>query len=153
VLDRAIFALVVIATLSARDMHGQSDNNGAGWISLMVTPIGALTPMGPAAANDTAWYQLQLRYGHWQFEGGANMHTFGLGVALRSGSTRTVLEFGYGHDASCLDCNYMMLGVDVDVPVTPRPQDETGRLRVALNPAAVGGRNAGHSRRRHQDGG
>jgi hypothetical protein len=136
VLDRAIFAMAVITALSARDVRGQSDNNGAGWVALMVTPIGALTPIGPAAANDTMWYQLQLRYGHWQSEGVANMHTFGFGVALRTGSTRMVIEFGYARDASCQDCNYTMLGVDLDVPLIQQTESETGRLRVALNPAA-----------------
>jgi len=137
------FSLAACIPLSAGPVLAQSENSGAGWSALMVTPIGALTPVGPTAANDTSWYQFRLRYGHWRIEDATDMHTIGLGVALRRGSTRTTLEFGYGHDASCLDCNYTMLGVDLDVPLTRAPASDPGRLRVALNPAAGIGDGAG----------
>jgi hypothetical protein len=131
------FSLAALAALGARDLYAQSNNSGAGWTGLMLTPIGALTPMGPATANDTTQYRLQLRYGHWRFApGDDNTHNLGLGVGFRTGSSRTTIELGYGHDASCDNCDYVMIGVDVDVPLIQPSENETGGLRVALNPAA-----------------
>jgi hypothetical protein len=131
------FSLATLAILSARDVRAQADNSGAGWTALMVTPIGALTPIGPAVARDPAQYRLQLRYGHWQFApGDDNTHNLGIGMSFLTGATRTTVEIGYGHDASCDKCDFYMAGVDFDVPLIERPENETAGLRVALNPAA-----------------
>src|SRR5262249_90916 len=124
------FSLAALVTLSARDTHAQL-NAGAGWAGLMLTPVGALTPIGPAVANDTARYRLQLRYGHWQFgHDDDNIHNVGVGVAIQGGAMRTTIELGYGHDASCDDCDYVMAGVDLDVPIL-QPENGTAGLRIA----------------------
>ena len=132
----ATSSLAVALTLPTGRADAQTISEIAGWGGLMVTPVGALTPMGPAIAADTAPYRFQMRYGHWQFDtDDDNTHNLGLGIGLRTGHARTTFEFGYSHKTDCSGCNSWMLGADVDIPLTPAPSGNAVGWRIALNPA------------------
>jgi opacity protein-like surface antigen len=129
----AAAALLVASACSAR---AQSDDDIAGWVALMITPIGALTPKAPALAGDTSAYRLHLRYGHWQFASSdGNTHDVGAGIGFRRGRTRTTIELGYIHNTSCDNCDSFMAGADVDIPVVETSGSGGAGFRMALNPA------------------
>ena len=131
----AVSSFAVVLALSTGRMNAQSTSEIAGWGGLMLTPVGALTPMGPAIVADTSPFRVQLRYGHWQFASDdENTHNVGLGWGIRTGQSRTTLEFAYSQQANCSNCSVWMFGADVDVPLTPPPSASSIGWRLALNP-------------------
>ena len=126
-------ALLAVGSSTAR---AQSDNAIAGWAGLMVTPIGALSPVGPALPGDESAYRLHRREGHWQFAADDdNTHDVGAGIGFRRGRTRTTIELGYIHKTGCSDCDGFMAGADVDIPVVEAAPGSGGGFRMSLNPA------------------
>jgi len=127
-------ALLAVVASNAR---AQSAKDFAGFAGLMTTPIGALTPMGPAMSGDTSRYRVQLRYGRWQaVEGDGRANDAGVGVGIRGGRTRTTIEIGYIHSSPCDDCDGLMAGVDMDIPIIESASSDRTGLRLGLNPSA-----------------
>ena len=130
-------AIVANPTLGA----AQSDKAFVGWVGLMTTPVGALPTQLPVSLPGTAGTMaLQARYGHWQFgSNDDNTNTFGLSGTFGGSRVKTTLELGYGTKTDCSDCNSVLGGVELGIPlVEPRigSAATTGSLLgIALHPA------------------
>ena len=131
-------SLAAIAMLIATPLatHAQSESAFAGWVGLVMTPVGAFTPVvtgRPAAGNRSTG--LQVRTSRWQFaEDDDNTLNIGVGGVLNRGRTRSVLEVGMIKQADCSECDVFMAGVDLTVDLAQKSSGSTTWL-VGLNPA------------------
>lgn len=140
---RKIMMGALAAAIIASPTRGtaQSENAFVGWVGLMTTPVGALPTQLPVSLpGNTGSGAFQARYGHWQFASDDdNTNTFGLGGTFGAGRVKTTLELGFGTKADCSDCNSVLGGVELGIPlVEPRIGSATTTgsvLGVALSPA------------------
>ncbi|HTJ22122.1 MAG TPA: hypothetical protein VL383_06990 [Gemmatimonadaceae bacterium] len=107
----------------------------------MTTPVGALPTQLPVSLPGTSGKTaVQARYGHWQFASNDdNTNTFGFSGTFGGARVKTTLEVGYGTKTDCSDCNSILGGVELGIPlIEPRIGSAvtTGSLLgVALHPA------------------
>ena len=140
---RRTMIVALAAAIVANPSHGgaQTDKAFVGWVGLMTTPVGALPTQLPVALPGTAGKTaVQARYGHWQFASNDdNTNTFGLSGTFGGARVKTTLEVGYGTKTDCSDCNSILGGVELGIPLLePRigSAGTTGSLLgVALHPA------------------
>jgi len=131
----AAAAAVAVLPLVA---HAQSEKAAVGRAALLFTPLGAFAPAAPVVkpASGGSAIGLQVRYSRWQFaDDDDNTTNIGGGLVLQRGGVRTLIEIGRASKKDCEDCDNLMFGVDVNVPVFARSGGGENNLLLSLNPA------------------
>lgn len=135
----AVTVTVVLAAVAQvlRPAPGlaQSAEAYAGWVGLVSTPVGGLTPSAPGSAP-VRW-GLQARWGHWQFaKDDDNTTNLALGVTFGLGRGRAAVEVGRQTKKTCQDCDGILLGLETEIPVVTPGAGEDRVVAVSINPAA-----------------
>ena len=135
----SIVTLMALLMASAPvGVAGQSENATAGWIGLMITPVGGMAPTLPAsvAANRPPTLGFQGRYAHWQFaDDDDNTTTLAGSVILPAGPSTITVEVGRTMVKDCDDCGRTIFGVDAYVPMWSTPTPSAPRFSVGAQPA------------------
>lgn len=144
-MSRQTMVLVTVMLAGAPSTAlAQSDNDIAGWIGLMATPVGGFAPatsVTSALGRDAVW-GVRARYGHWQFDSDDdNTTNLALGVTIPLGTTSATVDLGHTSKKECDDCGALLAGVDVSMPLWssagfPDDVPDEAVIAVGLNPAA-----------------
>ena len=113
----AVAAMLIVVAGVGRPAAGQGANQLAAWDGMVLTPIGALTPVArDPGATAPGVYDASLRYGRWRYDADDVVHdNIGLTVRRSFAFARTQLSltFGYGL-VECPTCSgWQFGGVDL----------------------------------------
>ena len=138
---RITAALSTLMLSVSHDLHAQSESASAGFFGMILTPVGAFTPVVSGKPNTLARSTgAQLRLSRWQFGDGDDETTnIGAGIVLVRGRARTAIEVGYVRNEQCSECGVLMAGADLLFDLA----HSTGSgpmLMASLNPAVGFGR-------------
>lgn len=133
----ALFSIVSTGMI-ASPVNAQSVSAVAGWVGLINTPVGALTPVvtGRTAASSPGT-GAQIRVSNWQPNNSDdNTTSLGLGLVVNQGRARTVFEVGYITRTGCDECGGYMGGIDMQLDLAQSSvANGASSFMVALNPA------------------
>jgi hypothetical protein len=115
--------------------QAQSASAIAGWVGLVLTPVGAFAPVVTGRPVSGKSFGFQVRGSHWQFaEDDDNTRNIGIGGVLVRGRTRTVLELGTISKQGCSECGGFMAGLDFQVDLAHTSKGNATYL-ITANPA------------------
>ena len=117
----AVAALGVLSVPST--LRAQSASDVAGWIALITTPVGAFGPSVflPPVDGSEVGLQARGRYAHWQFApDDDNTTNLGVGLSFPSRMGRVTFEVGRTTKKECSDCDAVLFGAELNVPLTGR---------------------------------
>lgn len=135
-------SLALVAGIADAPLGAQSENAVAGWVGLIVTPIGGLAPVILTTPRDgiSRGIGAQVRVSHWQFaDDDDNTRNMSVGVTLPTGSGRATIEIGRTSKKGCPDCGATMAGAEMTFPLRSRTSAASGatpsEVEVGINPA------------------